>query len=405
MEKHDCQPEHRTYAGNAGRLSLCAASLTINVMLENIMKNKPHSLVFAFGLLLYLPLCHGEPGLSPTLETKLGGTNSLVYCPTLEVAWDGLEDVVGGPIHMQQQDALVEKLNDAHCPAGVIPDEAHVALAGFTGQGFKAKLEEALRRKFGAEAPELPAIFSDEQTVIATYSYLNRILPFPKKFAPSKTQPLEFRSSEGTYPVQAFGAPKRSAEHFAAQVRILHYSNEDDFVIQLASRIKDEFIVLAKIAQPETLAAGVKTVKMHLDSKSKGSIELMVDGRKEFYLNTLSRGDLLAIPVVDLEVEADFPGLCNRMFKNDGFERIRLRLVYQNVQFKMDETGATVRSMAYGGGDSFGGPPSSSKPRRFIFDQPFLITLWKKDAKQPYLAVWVASPDVLIPFKTDKGKG
>ena len=61
----------------------------------------------------------------------------------------------------------------------------------------------------------------------------------------------------------------------------------------------------------------------------------------------------------------------------------------------MDEEGAVVKSTAYGT-DLFGG---SSKPRRFVFDKPFLLTLWKNKADQPYLAVWVASPDVLIPFK------
>ena len=40
-------------------------------------------------------------------------------------------------------------------------------------------------------------------------------------------------------------------------------------------------------------------------------------------------------------------------------------------------------------------------------DWPFLVTLWKDKAAQPYLALWVASPDVLVPFvrKPDKGTG
>jgi hypothetical protein len=44
-------------------------------------------------------------------------------------------------------------------------------------------------------------------------------------------------------------------------------------------------------------------------------------------------------------------------------------------------------------------PPRSSKPRAFVFDKPFLLTMWKYKATQPYLAVWVASPDVLLPFR------
>ena len=72
--------------------------------------------------------------------------------------------------------------------------------------------------------------------------------------------------------------------------------------------------------------------------------------------------------------------------------------VHQDVLFEMDETGAFVRSTAYGDVD-WGG---SVSPRQFVFDKPFLLTLWQKGAKQPYLAVWVASPDVLVPFREAK---
>jgi hypothetical protein len=88
--------------------------------------------------------------LAPTLDTKLEGTNSAVYCPTLEIAWDGLERIVGGPIAMQKQDDLVQRLNDANCPTGVVPEDAHVAMAGYTDQGIVPKIEAALRKTFGA---------------------------------------------------------------------------------------------------------------------------------------------------------------------------------------------------------------------------------------------------------------
>ncbi len=364
------------------------------------MRNPVHNLFPLLGVLVFVGICHAAPQIAPTLDAELDGTNSVVYCPTLEIAWDGLEGIVGGPIQMQKQNELVKKLNDASCPTGVVPEQAHVAMAGYADQGIVPKLEEALRKKFGATAPELPAVLSDKRTVIVTYSYLSRTLPFPKKFARSRKLPLDFRNGKDTHPVHFFGAPQRTADEFASQVEILHYSGENDFVVHLSSRVKDEFIVLAKTSQPKTLSAGVETIRKHLKSERKGFTELEVNGRKQFYMNTLAQGDLLAIPVVNLAVATNFPELCDRMFKNNGFEQIWLHRVYQDVEFKMDETGATVRSTAYGA--DFGG---SSKPRRFVFDKPFLLTLWKKKAKQPYLAVWIASPDVLIPFKQEEKRG
>jgi len=337
------------------------------------------------------------PEIAPTLDTELNTTNSVVYCPTLQMAWDELKGVVGGPIRMQKQDDLAAKLNEASCPTGVVPEQAHVAMAGYADRGIVTKLEEVLREKFGAEAPELPAILSDNRTVIVTYSYLCRTLPFPKKFARSETLPLDFRIGEKTHSVHFFGTPQSTADDFASQVEILHYSGEDDFVVRLLSRVKDEFIVLAKIPQPQSLAAGVETMRKYLEAERRGFTELEVNGKKEFYLNRLSQGDFLAIPVVDLNVQRSFPQLCNRLFANPGFEEVWLHQVYQDVVFKMDESGATVRSTAYG---AFAG--GSSKPRRFLFDRPFLLTLWKKGAEQPYLAVWIASPDVLLPLKQEK---
>jgi hypothetical protein len=35
-------------------------------------------------------------------------------------------------------------------------------------------------------------------------------------------------------------------------------------------------------------------------------------------------------------------------------------------------------------------------PRRFVFDQPFMMTLWMKGAEWPYLASWVDSEDVMV---------
>jgi hypothetical protein len=364
------------------------------------MKIRFHSLVAALGFLSFVTFTHGGPRLTPTLDTKLEGTNSVVYCPTLQIAWADLERIVGGPIEMQKQDDLLRRLNDASCPTDVVPEDAHVAMAGFTDQGIVPKIEEALRKTFGASAPRLPPILSNKRTVIVTYSYLFRTLPFPKQFARSTTIPLDFRSGKGSLPVEFFGAPQRTADDFASQVNILHYSGEDDFVVLLSSRVKDEFVVLAKVQQPDTLSSGVATVQKQLEAERKGFTKLEVGGKTEFYLNTLSHGDILAIPVVDLNVATNYPQLCDSLFKNPGFEEVWLHQVYQGVAFRMDEAGATVRSTAYGA--AFGG--GSSKPRRFLFDRPFLLTLWKQNAKQPYLAVWIASSDVLIPFKKENGK-
>jgi hypothetical protein len=43
---------------------------------------------------------HAKPRLVPSLDTELVGTDSVVYCPTLQIAWDELKQIVGGPIKL-----------------------------------------------------------------------------------------------------------------------------------------------------------------------------------------------------------------------------------------------------------------------------------------------------------------
>ena len=72
-------------------------------------------------------------------------------------------------------------------------------------------------------------------------------------------------------------------------------------------------------------------------------------------------------------------------------------LAVQNIRFRLDEHGAILKSEAADGEEVRVRKPK--KPRQFIFDKPFLILLERKDAAQPYFALWVDNPELLVPFK------
>ena len=67
----------------------------------------------------------GRPRIAPVQETGLEGTNSVVYCPTLVCAWDGVRNIVGGPVQMERPDDLLNVLNDSRCLEGVLPENAY----------------------------------------------------------------------------------------------------------------------------------------------------------------------------------------------------------------------------------------------------------------------------------------
>lgn len=340
-----------------------------------------------------------KPLLSPTLDAQLPDDRSVVYCPTFQVAWDKLKGVVGGPIGMKSQPALVKTLNDSTCPAGVLPEQAYVAMAGLTSRGIVDKIQQALRQKFGEHAPPLPPAFSDPRTAIVTYCHLQRNLRFPQKFVRSRETPLLFAAPGGDQQVQFFGVPRRKGEKYAEQIRILRYRDQDAFTLKLSSKTKSEFIVLTKMPRPKDLGATVRIVMKHIKAPVKDMHELTVNGKEGSFMSTLGYGDSVRIPVVSFNVARELAELCGKPFTNKGFAHRRMARAYQDVKFRMNESGATLRSTAFGSDEA-----SSSKPRRFAFDKPFLLTLWQEDAKLPYLAVWIGAADVMLPFVRRRAK-
>lgn len=350
---------------------------------------------YALFIFLFVDMAQAMPEIAPTLDYALGGTNSVVYCPTLQVVWDKLQDITGRPIQLNRQIELVGQLNAGTCPAGVIPDDAYVAMAGYADRGIVDEIKRGLVAKFGTRAPELPTIFSDSRTMIITYAHLQRTLPFPRKFLPSPEMPLRFLCGTRSNDVQFFGAPGSVAHNYSDQVGVLQYSGDNDFALWLKTNTADEFIVLSKQKRPKRLADGVNAMLKLIQATSENTSPAA--SKQLFETGNLAQGDVLAVPVIDLNVATNFTTLCDTPFLNRGFTAMWLSRVYQDVSFRMDESGATLKSTAYGA-TFMGEPPPRPRPHRYVFDRPFLLTVWRHGAQQPYLALWVQAPDVLVPY-------
>ena len=335
--------------------------------------------------------------ISPTTDCELPNDQSIAYCPTAIFAWNKLEKLAGEPIKMENQDQLVDDLNNAEVPESVAPTNAHVAMAGFIEEGILDEIKKALRTKFGSRA-RLPDTFPSPDTTFVSFAYLERNLPFVKRFRKFNI-PLSFTNGNKSYDVQSFGVPKHLADDYTSSLKIINYKDSENFSLKMKTRVKDEFILLSKIQTPKTLKREIDQITADLQREPKGHIILDVNGEKQYFMTSLFKNDLLVIPKVKLNKTTDFHKLLYKPLLNKELKRYnneaKLGTARQNIKFLMDEKGAYVRSESYF--SDYGG--GSTEPRKFIFDKPFLITMWKKDQKQPYLAVWVASPDILYKFK------
>jgi hypothetical protein len=71
----------------------------------------------------------------------------------------------------------------------------------------------------------------------------------------------------------------------------------------------------------------------------------------------------------------------------------------QLTRFQLHEKGATVHSEVTLLAVPFGGDHSPPPiPRKFIYDRPFFVFLWRKGAEWPYFGAWIGNTDAMEPF-------
>jgi hypothetical protein len=112
--------------------------------------------------------------------------------------------------------------------------------------------------------------------------------------------------------------------------------------------------------------------------------------------------DDVRIPVLKLESNYDFrPQLdSTRSFGKAG-DPWRIFMAKQLVKFQLTEKGAKIRVKVETGVEPFGGAPPSSRiePRRFHYDRPFFVFLWRKGAGWPYFGVWIGDASAMERFE------
>jgi hypothetical protein len=107
-------------------------------------------------------------------------------------------------------------------------------------------------------------------------------------------------------------------------------------------------------------------------------------------------GESVVIPILNFDLWQEYDDLCNKPITTAGpLHGMPIVLAMQSIRFRLDEHGAILKSEAVKAVKS----AEPKAPRKFIFDKPFLILLQRRDASQPYFALWVDNPELLVSFK------
>ncbi|GAK61656.1 hypothetical protein U27_01557 [Candidatus Vecturithrix granuli] len=323
------------------------------------------------------PAVHTEKTIiTPSLSENINPDQNLLWCATLQLAWNELFDLAEGPIAMENEPPVVTLLNQQKTLNLALDEASYLAKAGFVTPEIVKDLEETHQQKF-PDQPFPQELQGLPQNSLMAYAYLLKTLPFEWAFT-RFTKPFNYQET----PVASFGLAQYMSGHptddnLARQVSVLDYQNGDDFILELHTTSQADRLILAKISPAATLQATLDQVLKRVESAQPTAMQNL---------------ETVIVPVIDLDRTRQFPELCGRKITapNAAINGKALSLVEQRIQFRLDETGAVLESKAVF--------VSAMPPRKFVFDKPFLLMLIRQDASTPYFVLWVNNADILAPF-------
>jgi hypothetical protein len=321
--------------------------------------------------------------ITPHLDARLGGGSNVLWCGTLQLAWNEACDLVGGELRFDQNHSIVAALNQHSFTKESIDEQSYVALAGFVKTNIHQSIRAALKTKFGKSfKPGLVPgknLTSRPQDFVA-YACLYKHLSFPNAF-----DRIDDGLNFGGVPVRAFGLTtfKPAYANLYPQVLILEYQSADDFVIELKTKSAGDRLILAKVPPRQTLADTVA----HVRTRTSGT-----NGAPA------NRDDILLVPRMNFDLTRSFPEIEGRHLITTNASLARdlfLRSAVQHTRFEMNEQGVELGSEAHA---TFGcSVHKSPMPKHLmIFNRPFLILLERANAKMPYFALWVNNAELLV---------
>ena len=314
------------------------------------------------------------------LEEKIVPGKNIIYCSTFQLAWNELrDDIIKEDIRLADEPPMVRILNKKLTTKADISEDCYLAMAGFGKDNILAKINQALTSKFKDQAPTVVEQAFMPDSILA-YAFLLKDLKFPTPFE-RLNKPVGFQSGSRTVKVIAFGIReyrprKRNHTKLAKQVHILACSGEEwpqQVIVRLTSKSPKDEIILAKVKAGETLLETIHSVERTIENG---------------YAQLLQYDDTLQIPKVDFDIKHSYSELLEKPFLNESFTGYSIIKARQDIRFRLNEKGAMLKSEARIRAECI--------PKRLIFDKPFLLYLKEKQAKYPYLAIWVDNPEILL---------
>lgn len=317
----------------------------------------------------------------------LDPAKNVLWCGTLQLAWNEAIGLVGEKLRFVHQPPVVDLLDQEDFTRADLDASSYVAIADFEHNHVEDEIRAALEKTFhGAASPELippnpvPTPGPDDPALVA-YAYLYKNLAFAQPFEDKK--PLGFGSAQ----VKNFGFTaqwNKLRDPMTGQVSICAYDSADNFIIKLKTKDADDELILAKIVPAQTLQ---KTVEDVVQRAEQGPGERP------------GRDDYLSVPKLNFDLRSEFPSLQGLVLQPGPGARVKnlvIKSVQQLVRFQLNENGAILKSEAE---MAMVATAIQAHPKihALVFDRPFLIVMKRANSPRAYFALWVGNASLLVP--------
>jgi len=335
-----------------------------------------------------------EVGAVAHPEEPLPAARTIVWTPLFQACWDALNAYHGGkPVKIEPPNARIARL-DAFSwkPETVMPRGDWKTWAGPATDEFLGKVNAEAAAMSGE--PEGPFRLEDGLPgTVAVFGLLDREVSFPRAFFRSRKVPLTFRAGTTATRVAFFGVTGERSADFAESVRVLAYRpSERCHALQILCSDSDDTVVLFRPPAAMDFATACEWLRTWRKAWTKGP------GRGNRHDDPhLHKLDEVRVPYLKLETVKDFTAELSslRFYPGQDLPR-RIVRAEQRVKFELHERGARVKAELSLQDEHFGGPPEPQvHPRRFRYDAPFFVFLWRDGAEWPYFGTWVGDTSAM----------
>lgn len=296
----------------------------------------------------------------PTLEHKISNDKNSVYCATLLFAWDEIRKHINSPLTISDDYFDLKLLDKSTSFQNVLKSNEYKVSGEIEGNLIKASAE------------------------------FNKSLPFQFKLQSFKNK-LTFDGQK----VSSFGIYGYDGYEQLKIVKIIYYKNDNNFIIKLIPKDYEHEIILFKTDQIFNSIADMKTEIEKLTEI--GIIEKKNEKINWKYYYGLV--DEVIIPKFNFNIETNYKSLEGNYFKSNKLN-FQIAHAWQRTAFVLDEIGAEIESeseMAVEASEeAFEEEYEKPKPKKMIFDKPFLILLKRTDIKNPYFGLWITNTELMI---------